>query len=130
MPVCNGPYATRTHNPKGAGAVPYVAELRLGDGSTLLLEADGEQPPGVGRVARGGALVREGAETLQEALERLRPALDALVSGVRGAARAPSEVTVGFGIKLSAEAGVVISKAATEANFTVTAKWTNIGQGS
>ena len=35
-----------------------------------------------------------------------------------------------FGIKVTGEAGVVVAKAATEANFTVSAEWSRTAVGS
>lgn len=101
----------------------YVGEMLLDDGQIVLLEVAGEGPAGTQRVSRGGTAVVGAAETLQQALARVRPALGAVLDGARALPRPPSSVTVGFGIKLSAEAGVVVAKGTTEANFTVTMSW-------
>ncbi|MBC2904720.1 CU044_2847 family protein [Streptomyces cupreus] len=105
--------------------MPYIGELPLDDGSVLLLEVSGEEPGGVDRVGRAADAVRSSADTLQQALTRMRPALEAVFATTRGLAHAPDEVTVEFGIKLTAEAGVVVARAATEANFTVSVRWAN-----
>ena len=39
-------------------------------------------------------------------------------------AEPPDELAIEFGVKLNAETGAVIAKAATEANFTINLKWT------
>ncbi|MET8676756.1 CU044_2847 family protein [Streptomyces sp. NPDC004647] len=72
---------------------------------------------------RSGQAVQTASETLQTALVRMRPAIEAVVGQVRGLAAPPDRVSVQFGIKITAEAGAVIAKAATEANFTVSAEW-------
>ncbi|WP_230396200.1 CU044_2847 family protein [Streptomyces blattellae] len=100
----------------------YVGEMLLDDGQIVLLEVAGDGPAGVQRVSRGG-VVAGAAETLQQALGRVRPALGAVVDDARSLARPPAEVTVEFGITLSAEAGVVVAKGSTEAHFTVTMRW-------
>ncbi|MFF4249513.1 CU044_2847 family protein [Streptomyces sp. NPDC001822] len=100
-----------------------VGDMQLGDGTSVRVElADGES--GFDRVGRGpGGLARSSAETLQEALDHVRPALDTVANTVRELAHRPDTVSVEFGIKLAAEAGVVVAKAASEANFTVTLEW-------
>ncbi|MFD0314159.1 CU044_2847 family protein [Streptomyces flavalbus] len=102
----------------------YVGEMLLDDGQVVLLEVAGDGPAGVRRVARGGS-VAGAAETLQQALARVRPALGAVLDGARGLPRPPGTVTVEFGVTLSAEAGVVVARAASEAHFSVTMEWTN-----
>lgn len=101
----------------------YVGEMLLDDGQIVLLEVAGDGPAGTRRVSRSGAAVVGAAETLQQALARVRPALGAVLDSTRALPRPPTSVTVGFGIKLSAEAGVVVAKGTTEANFTVTMSW-------
>ncbi|MEV0176448.1 CU044_2847 family protein [Streptomyces sp. NPDC050803] len=96
--------------------------MLLDDGQIVLLEVAGDGPAGVQRVSRGG-VVAGAAETLQQALGRVRPALGAVLDDARSLARPPAEVTVEFGITLSAEAGVVVAKGSTEANFKVSMRW-------
>ncbi|MFF3753095.1 CU044_2847 family protein [Streptomyces sp. NPDC002018] len=103
--------------------MPYMGELRLSDGTSVPLEIDEGEDGGISRAARGGAEVQTVAETLQEALDRVRPALNVMVEKVRELAHPPDTVAVDFGVKLTAEAGVVVAKAATEANFTVHLEW-------
>ncbi|WP_144440851.1 CU044_2847 family protein [Streptomyces roseifaciens] len=80
-------------------------------------------PAGVDRVSRAGDVIATAAESLQEAVGRIRPVAEAFLSGVRDMTRMPEELTVEFGVKLTAEAGVVIAKAASEGHFTVSMKW-------
>ncbi|MGW0548671.1 CU044_2847 family protein [Streptomyces altiplanensis] len=101
----------------------YAGEIRLADGSGVLVEiADGESA-GIDRVGRAAALARATSETLQDAMGHVRPALDVIAAGLRDMAHTPDTVRVDFGIKLTAEAGVVVAKAASEANFTVSVEW-------
>ncbi|MEX2980975.1 CU044_2847 family protein [Streptomyces sp. C36] len=81
-------------------------------------------PGGVVRVTRPGEVVKAAGESLESALGRLRSVAETLASSLRDVAHAPEEMTVEFGVKLNTEAGLVIAKAATEANFTVVMKWT------
>ncbi|WP_225829105.1 CU044_2847 family protein [Streptomyces naphthomycinicus] len=98
--------------------------MLLDDGQIVLLEVAGEGPAGVQRVARGGGVART-AETLQQALARVRPALGALVTEARTLARPPESLSVEFGITVSAEAGAVVARGATEGHFTVCMHWSH-----
>ncbi|WP_327368383.1 CU044_2847 family protein [Streptomyces sp. NBC_01217] len=99
-----------------------VVEVLLDGGGTVSVEVPDDAPV-IERVSRNGDALRSTADTLQDALARIRPAVDAVVGQLRDAASPPDEVNVQFGIKITAEAGVVVAKAATEANFTVSATW-------
>ncbi|MGW3938142.1 CU044_2847 family protein [Streptomyces phaeochromogenes] len=101
----------------------YVAEMKLDGGDVVLMEVSGHDGAGVQRVGRGAALAAGASDTLQQALSRVRPALDAVVTSTRSLAEPPESVTVEFGVKLTAEAGVVVARGTTEANFTVTVCW-------
>jgi hypothetical protein len=102
--------------------VATVVEMPLEDGSTILVEvSDDEQR--LERVGRIGTVVRNSAETLEEALRRVRPAVTAVLNQARSLASPPDKVKVEFGVKLTAEAGVVIAKATTEANFKLSLEW-------
>lgn len=101
-----------------------VVEMPLEDGSTILVEvADDERR--LQRVGRDGAIVRNAAETLEEALRRVKPAIIAVFGQVRDLATPPDTVKIQFGVKLTAEAGVVIARATSEANFTLSLEWTD-----
>jgi hypothetical protein len=102
--------------------VPEVFPLPLDDGEIVLVEvrdADGSAPERVGRT--GPAI--HATETLQDALRRTRPALQAVVTQMRGLDEPPDRVTLKFGITLTAAAGVVIAHASSEANFEVRVEW-------
>lgn len=100
-----------------------VVEMPLEDGSMILVEvSDDEQR--LQRVGRIGSVVRDSAETLDQALRRVKPVVTTVLNQIRDLATPPDTVKVEFGVKLTAEAGVVIAKAATEANFKLTLEWT------
>jgi hypothetical protein len=103
--------------------VATVVEMPLEDGNTVLVEvSDDEQR--LQRVGRVGTVVRDTAETLEEALRRVKPAVTAVLNQTRDLVTPPDKVKLEFGVKFTAEAGVVIAKAATEANFKLTLEWT------
>jgi hypothetical protein len=103
--------------------VATVVEMSLEDGSTILVEvAEDEQR--LQRVGRDGTIVRNTAETLEEALRRVKPAVSAVFGQIRDLATPPDKLKVEFGVKLTAEAGVVIARATSEANFKLSLEWT------
>lgn len=100
-----------------------VVEMPLADGSTVLVEvADDEQR--LERVGRAPTVIKETAETLEDALSRVKPAVAAVLAQMRALATPPETIRLEFGVKFAAEAGVVIAKAATEANFRLSLEWT------
>jgi hypothetical protein len=101
-----------------------LVEFRVGEGNeTVLVEVDehaeaqtGEEPAAFTRKAAQ-------AQRLDEALERVRPAAEALRAKLRGLVEPPDEMTIAFGVKLTASAGAVLAAAGMEANYTVTMTW-------
>jgi len=99
-----------------------LIEFPLEDGSSLWVEASEAAPSGLTPATRGGLPARA-AQTFEAALERVRPAAQVIIQKLRSLHDAPDEITVEFGLKLSAEAGAVIAAGGVEANYTVTLKW-------
>ena len=73
------------------------------------------------RIRRNQVGVLQTGQRLDEALEAARPGIRAVLESLR--ALAPDEHVVEFGIKLNAEAGVVVAKTAVEGHFTVRLTW-------
>lgn len=95
-------------------------------GGSLVVEVDAHEA-GVVKAGRPGQVAGQAAKSLQEALAPLVPAATAMLDRLREAK--PSEVTLAFGVKLTAEAGAVITKTAGECNFTVTLHWRQAAPG-
>lgn len=75
------------------------------------------------RVGRGGRTVARAERTLGQMLDTVRPVAESFVGRFSDMAQAPDEITLEFGVSLSAEADVVIASTATAANFSVTLTW-------
>jgi hypothetical protein len=88
-----------------------------------VLRVEIDEPDSIGRVGRASEVVAHAQQTVVEALTHLTPAVQKVLAHVRGMFESPNKVQVQFGVKMSAEAGIVVAKAATEANFTVTVEW-------
>ena len=101
----------------------HLVDLPLQDGGSIKVEVD-EGPAGpVTRSARPGEMVSSATETFEQALSGVGPAAQAIIARLRAAAD-PSEVTIEFGIKVSADTGVIVARTGGEANFRVALTWT------
>lgn len=92
----------------------------LEGGGSLVVEVDAREA-GVVKAGRPGQVAGQAAQTLQAALAPLIPAATAMLDKLREIK--PSEINLAFGIKLTAEAGAVITKTGGECNFAVTLHW-------
>ncbi|MFJ4323222.1 CU044_2847 family protein [Streptomyces tricolor] len=73
----------------------------------------------------GGAGTPRGAaaDTLRQAVDRVRPPVQDVLASLRAMPQAPDRVCLESGVKLSADPGVVLARAATEAHFKVALEW-------
>jgi hypothetical protein len=97
-----------------------LIRVPLESGGSLTVEVD-SRDAGVVKAARPGQIVADATQTLEAALASLVPGATVVVEKLRAAK--PSDVSLSFGIKLTAEAGAVIAKTAGECNFAVTLHW-------
>lgn len=98
-----------------------MIEVPLDDGEHIFVEVDDDA--GVVKAGRPGEVAAKAAQSLESALESVAPTARAVLAKVREAG--PQQVTVEFGVKLSAEAGAVITRTSGECNFKVTLRWEN-----
>lgn len=100
-----------------------IVAFKFKSGGDFLAEIDEREPEGgIERAALAGAVVTDAIETFEAALAKIRPIAETVMEELRGL-NGPNGIEVGFGIKLSASAGVVLAAAATEANFSVKLSW-------
>jgi hypothetical protein len=69
-------------------------------------------------------VVHDAAGTFEDALAGVRAAAVSALATFRDDALRPDQVTIEFGVKLSAEAGAVIAKTALEGHLLVKLAWT------
>ena len=72
---------------------------------------------------RPAGVAERAGETFEAALSRVKPTAEAIVNSMRGVGDSPDEIEVEFGVKVNAEAGAVVAKAAGEANFKIKLRW-------
>lgn len=108
-----------------------ITSIRLDDGSLLRVETTApasarpasEDPYEPIRRPRPADDVGNAADTLRDAVDRVRPAVQDIVESLRSMPRRPDRITLEFGVKVTAEAGVVVARTAAEAHFTVGVEW-------
>ncbi|MCX5360088.1 CU044_2847 family protein [Streptomyces sp. NBC_00124] len=112
-----------------------ITTIELDDGSLLRVEtatptgtprtpSDAYEPIGRPRPAE---TVASAADTLRDAVDRVCPAVQDVVDSLRAMPRRPDRITLEFGVKVTAEAGVVLARTAAEAHFTVGVEWETTG---
>ncbi|MET9438971.1 CU044_2847 family protein [Streptomyces sp. NPDC006551] len=102
----------------------HTVEVPLGDGSDEFVRVQiREVDETLVRVGRGGRSIARAGRSLGEMLDTVGPVADSFVERFKGLANAPDEITLEFGVSLSAEADVVIASTATAANFSVSLTW-------
>lgn len=100
---------------------PYLVDVPLANGGRLRVE--GADVPGDLELAaaRPREVVVKARETLERSLDEVTPAAEAVLQ--RLGAIGPEEISVEFGLVLSAEAGMVVAKGSSEVHFTVSLVW-------
>lgn len=111
------------------GLVEFTVED--GVGGPVLFESDpAEEEAGARLVSRNretGAV--RAAATFESALTSVRGAAESALHVLRDGTLAPDTVELEFGVKLSAEAGAVITKGTAEGHLVVRLSWTPQGRG-
>jgi Trypsin-co-occurring domain 1 len=106
-------------------AEKQLVEFTLEDGKKFLVEVEksagqvGMPPKPVSR--ENGLAVTPASKTFNEALDDIKPVLATVVSKLKDIS--PNETELKFGLKLSANAGVMFSSLGSELTFEVTVKW-------
>ena len=103
--------------------MPYFIEIPLSGGETILAEVTSQvedlAPVGSRRQEVLGRL----PVSFSDALDRVQTFAGEALSRMRKYPQPPDRVSVEFGLKFSAKAGIVIAESAGEAHLSVTAEW-------
>lgn len=98
-----------------------LVEFPLTGGGTVRVEVDDDE--GIARAGRADDVVATAQQTLQKALDPIRPLAESVLAKLHDLTETPDAISVEFGLKLSAEAGVIVARGTAEANFTVKLEW-------
>ena len=90
------------------------------NGPGLVVEVE-DDSPGLEQISRDGNGVLKASQRIEEAIAEARPTIETVVAALRELM--PDHHEVEFGIKLNAEAGVVVAKTAVEGHFNVKLVW-------
>jgi hypothetical protein len=120
-----------------------LIELPLAGGGSVAVEVSdgggaGSGPAGDGPVMRGGQaapgatrgfgrrepLIESATQTLEASVAKVVPALSAVLAELRAISGDLTQIELAVGLKLTGEAGMVLARAGTEANFQVHLTWT------
>ena len=102
-----------------------MVEFPLQGGGSMLVEVelDEAEQDGMVPAARPGEVAAKAKQTFEQALEQIKPGAEAIVARLQDMSTNPDEISVTFGLKMSASAGAFIAASGMEANFTVLLKW-------
>lgn len=105
----------------GAG-MRHLVELPVGDAQTVSVEIE-QAADGLGDVSRAGQVADRATRSLGEMLAGVRPVAESFLGAFAGMASVPDEISLEYGLSLSADANLVIATTAAQANFKVTLTW-------
>jgi hypothetical protein len=109
----------------GENPMKRLVEFPFEQGGGVLVEVD-EAPAGpvMRGLGRDRPTVGERADqTFEEATATVIPAANSLLARLRGADDPADEISIEFGVQLSAQTGAFIASAAIGANFRVSMTW-------
>ena len=72
-----------------------------------------------------GVSVTAASKKFDQALEEIKPVITTVVSKLKDIDITPDETEIKFGVKLTANAGIVFSSLGSELTFEITVKWNN-----
>lgn len=99
-----------------------LVRFELDDGGSVIVEIAGSDP-GIARASRASNAIRSAATSFESAMGSVRDAAFSALRHFRDIPQAPDEVTIEFGVELSAEVGAVIAQTAATAHLQVTLAW-------
>ena len=102
-----------------------LVDFPLEHGGSVLVEVDeASAGPVVRGLGKDRLTVAERTDkTFEEATATVVPAASGLLSRLRAAHDPADEISIEFGVQLSAQTGALIAAAAVEANFKVSMTW-------
>lgn len=94
-----------------------------GTETTVIVEVDDDAAGIIPVGIEPGEVARRATQGFQQALDRILPVASAALGRMRTLSEIPDEVTISFGIKLTADLGAVLARAGSAANLDVMLRW-------
>ena len=101
-----------------------LVEFALENGGKFLVEVEESEDTSSAteRVALpSGRMIAEAKQTFEAALDNIKPVVASISNKFKDLG--PKEMEVKFGVKLSADAGVILTSVGGEVTFEITVKW-------
>ncbi|NJM73018.1 MAG: hypothetical protein HC862_24325 [Scytonema sp. RU_4_4] len=105
------------------GNLNRLIEYKIDDEHTILVEVVEPMPGGLAPVGRTADTVAKAQKTLSEAVDNVKPVAEAIIGKLSNLSTPPSEIAVEFGLKLSANAGAILTAVGVECNYVVKLTW-------
>ncbi|MFI5942121.1 CU044_2847 family protein [Streptomyces uncialis] len=93
------------------------------DGEVFVVELPAEQGAGVIRASRGDELFGASAETFESGMARVQRVAATMLTRLADLPRSPDHIRAEFGLRLTAEAGLVVAKGSGEAHIKLELEW-------
>ena len=91
------------------------------EGGSVCVEVVDSRDQEESRVGR--TVVESATRTFEQVLDEIRPVAHAVATRLRSAVDSPDELSVEFGFRLTAEAGAIIARTASEGHFQISLTW-------
>ncbi len=101
-----------------------VIELPLDAGGTICFEVD--DAPSPGKTMRGGEppkMIEKLNVTFESVIGKLKPMVETIAGSLSDLVKTPDSVEIEFEVKITADAGVVIARAGSEASLKIKVGW-------
>ncbi|MZE78046.1 CU044_2847 family protein [Streptomyces xinghaiensis] len=93
------------------------------DGETFVVELPEGQGSGVIRASRGEGLIEYSADTFEAGMARVRHVVEALLEPLTDLPRSPDRIRAEFGLRVTAEAGLVVANGSGDAHIALELEW-------
>lgn len=100
----------------------YLIKIPTSDGTAILAEVE-ESELGAAPAGRPGEVVATATEKLEDAIRKIKPTIAAVFEELRDYTTGASEVELQFGLKMTAQSGVIFASTGVEGHFHVKLKW-------
>ncbi|QNP66043.1 CU044_2847 family protein [Streptomyces genisteinicus] len=95
------------------------------DGDSFVVELPDEQGSGVIRARRGDELFETSADTFESGMARVQRVAATMLERLADLPRRPDHIRAEFGLRITAEAGVVVAKGSGEAHILLELEWSS-----
>ncbi|WP_235614640.1 CU044_2847 family protein [Streptomyces ambofaciens] len=93
------------------------------DGEAFVVELSDGQGSGIIRASRGDELFETSAETFESGMARVQRVAATMLERLADLPRSPDHVRAEFGLRVTAEAGLVVAKGSGEAHIKLELEW-------